>query len=160
VSFRLRAMAERDLDDVLALVDASVEAPRWTRRDYELILLSAPSDPLARCGMVALSGARLAGFALITWLRLETAAEIEGLVVDRDNRRHGIGAALTGACMAWAASIGAATVRLEVRSSNAAAIALYHRHGFSPVGRRRAYYSDPVEDALLFEAELLPHPEP
>jgi ribosomal-protein-alanine N-acetyltransferase len=41
-----------------------------------------------------------------------------------------------------------------VRSSNAAAIALYRRHGFSQAGIRRAYYSAPVEDALLLQAPL------
>ena len=51
--------------------------------------------------------------------------------MDRAYRRQGIGGALIEACMAWAANAGASTVRLEVRASNAAAMALYHRHGFS-----------------------------
>lgn len=38
---------------------------------------------------------------------------------------------------------------LEVRPSNAAAIALYEKHGFAQVGRRKDYYTDPREDALL-----------
>lgn len=40
-------------------------------------------------------------------------------------------------------------VTLEVRASNAAAIGLYSRFGFQPVGRRKAFYSHPTEDALL-----------
>jgi ribosomal-protein-alanine N-acetyltransferase len=56
--------------------------------------------------------------------------------------------------MAWAAKAGATTIRLEVRASNAAALALYQRYGFSTTGLRRAYYSVPVEDAVLLEAPL------
>ena len=114
-------MAAQDLDDVLVLAAESVEAPHWTRRDYEQILLAAPSDPLLRCGLVALSDGNLAGFAVASWLRQEAAAEVEGLVVEPEYRRQGIGSALIDACMAWAANAGASTVRLEVRASNAAA---------------------------------------
>jgi ribosomal-protein-alanine N-acetyltransferase len=87
-------------------------------------------------------------------LRRETSAELEGVFVDRAYRRQGIGSALVAACIAWAANAGATTVRLEVRASNAPALALYHRYGFSTTGVRRAYYSVPVEDALLLEAPV------
>ena len=66
-----------------------------------------------------------------------------------------IGAALIGSCMAWAAGVGASAIRLEVRASNVAALALYRRLGFSTAGVRRAYYSAPVEDALLLQAPLV-----
>ncbi len=97
----------------------------------------------------------MVGFAAASWLRQEAAAEVEGLVVEREHRRQGIGAALIDACMAWAANAGASAIRLEVRASNAAATALYRRLGFSTTGVRRAYYSAPVEDALLLEAPLV-----
>jgi ribosomal-protein-alanine N-acetyltransferase len=153
VSFLIRALAAEDLDRVLALAAGS-EGPRWTRSDYEGILLAELSDPLQRCGLVALSDGYLSGFALTSWLRPETSAELEGVFVDRAYRRHGIGSALVAACMTWAANAGAATVRLEVRASNTAALALYQRYGFSTTGVRRAYYSVPVEDALLLEAPV------
>jgi ribosomal-protein-alanine N-acetyltransferase len=158
VSCSVRAMTAQDIDDVLVLAAQFVEAPHWTRRDYEQILHPAPTaDPthfLTRCSVVALSDCCLTGFAVASWLPQETAAEIEGLVVVEKYRRQGIGSALIGACMAWAAKSGAASMRLEVRTSNAAALALYYRHGFSAVGRRRAYYSTPVEDAVLLQAPL------
>jgi ribosomal-protein-alanine N-acetyltransferase len=149
-------MEAQDLDRMLMLASASAEAPRWTRRDYEQILLAAPAEPLARCSMVALCGGSLAGFALASLLQQETVAEVDGLVVDQDYRGQGIGSALIGASMAWAANAGACDVRLEVRASNAAAIALYRRHGFCQVGIRRAYYSAPAEDAVLMQAPLFP----
>jgi [ribosomal protein S18]-alanine N-acetyltransferase len=156
VSLLVRNLAARDLDDVLVLAAESLEAPHWNRRDYEQILLAEPSDPLLRCGLVADSGGKVAGFAVASWLRQETVAEVEGLFVELDCRRQGVGSALIAACMTWAAKAGASKVRLEVRASNTAAHALYRRHGFSPAGVRRAYYSSPVEDALVLQAPLLP----
>jgi ribosomal-protein-alanine N-acetyltransferase len=156
VTLLVRNLAARDLDDVLVLAADSMEAPHWNRRDYEQILLAEPSDPLLRCGLVADSGGKVAGFAVASWLRQEAVAEVEGLFVERDCRRQGVGSALIAACMTWAAKAGASKVRLEVRASNTAAHALYRRHGFSPAGVRRAYYSAPVEDALVLQATLLP----
>jgi ribosomal-protein-alanine N-acetyltransferase len=105
--------------------------------------------------LVADSGGKVAGFAVASWLRQEAVAEVEGLFVELDYRRQGVGSALIAACMTWAAKAGAFKVRLEVRASNTAAHALYRRHGFSPAGVRRAYYSAPVEDALVLQAPLL-----
>lgn len=152
MSFVIRTMAAEDLDRLLALA-ADSEAPRWTRSDYERILEAEPSDPLQRCSLVALTGSDLAGFAVATWLQQEPSAELEGVFVDRACRRQGIGGALVAACLAWAAGTGANTVRLEVRASNAA-LALYRRHGFATIGVRPAYYSVPLEDAVLLEAPV------
>jgi ribosomal-protein-alanine N-acetyltransferase len=154
MKFQVRAMAAEDLDRVWLLASESDDAPRWTRADYERTLLAAPSDLLSRCGLVALSDADLVGFAAASWLRQELAAEVEALFVDRRYRRQGIGGALIGACIAWAANSGASSVRLEVRASNAAALALYYRHGFTAAGVRSAYYSSPVEDAVLLQAPV------
>jgi [ribosomal protein S18]-alanine N-acetyltransferase len=156
VSLLIRKLAAEDLDEVLVLAADSLEAPHWNRRDYEQILSAEPSERLLRCGLVADSGGKVAGFAVASWLRQETVAEVEGLFVELDCRRQGVGSALIGACMAWAANAGALAVRLEVRASNTAAHALYRRHGFSTAGVRRGYYSAPAEDALVLQASLLP----
>jgi [ribosomal protein S18]-alanine N-acetyltransferase len=156
VSLVVRNLTAQDLDDVLVLAADSLEAPHWNRRDYEQILLAQPSDPLLRCGLVADSDGKIAGFAVACWLRQEAVAEVEGLFVELACRRRGVGSALITACMAWAAKAGASAVRLEVRASNTAAHGLYRRHGFSTAGVRRAYYSAPVEDALVLQAPLLP----
>jgi [ribosomal protein S18]-alanine N-acetyltransferase len=155
VSLLVRNLAVPDLDDVLMLAAESLEAPHWNRRDYERILLAEPSDPLLRRGLVVERGGKVAGFAVASWLRKEAAAEVEGLFVELDCRRQGVGSALITACMDWAAKAGASRVRLEVRASNRAAHALYRRHGFSAAGVRRAYYTAPVEDALVLQAPLL-----
>ena len=48
-----------------------------------------------------------------------------------------------------AATLGLTSVFLEVRLSNVAARQLYESRGFAPIGRRRAYYREPLEDALV-----------
>jgi ribosomal-protein-alanine N-acetyltransferase len=165
MSFSVRAMRMQDIDEVVKLAARFVEAPHWTRSDYEQMPCPAPpaaprtsrrttpQATLTRCSVVALSDNNLAGFAVASCLCLEPA-EIEGLVVDEEYRRQGIGSALIRACKDWAANAGALNIRLEVRVSNAAALALYQRHGFSAVGHRRAYYSAPIEDAVLLQAPL------
>jgi ribosomal-protein-alanine N-acetyltransferase len=155
----VRAMTMEDLDRVLEIAAESIEAPRWTRRDYEQILL-ATEGAVLRCYWVALSDAsQVVGFAVASWLHEEPAVEVEGLVVERAYRRQGMGTALIQACVAWAAGLaslkkGASALRLEVRASNVAAQALYQRHGFLAEGIRRAYYSAPTEDALLLGRPL------
>ena len=137
--------------------DATAHAPRHPKKlppnHPTRSVAHMPPTALTRRSVVALSDNNLAGFAVASCLCMEPA-EIEGLVVDERYRRRGIGSALILACKDWAAAAGALNIRLEVRASNAAALALYQRHGFSPVGHRRAYYSAPVEDAVLLQAPL------
>jgi [ribosomal protein S18]-alanine N-acetyltransferase len=69
-------------------------------------------------------------------------------------RRRGIALALLERVLRDGASLGARTAILEVRAGNAAAQALYGRQGFEVVGRRRNYYADPPEDALVMSASI------
>jgi GNAT superfamily N-acetyltransferase len=100
VKFSVRAMTAQDIDEVLMLAARLVEAPHWSRRDYEQILLAAPSTSpptaLIRRAFIALSDSNLGGFAAAGWLPREAAAEVEGLVVDEKYRRQGMGSALIG----------------------------------------------------------------
>jgi ribosomal-protein-alanine acetyltransferase len=104
---------------------------------------------------LASAGSALAGFAIASWLPPEENAELETVVVDAHQRRQGVGSALLHACMGAASQAGAKGMRLEVRESNSAALTLYQRNGFVVIGRRRAYYSSPVEDAILLQAQLV-----
>ena len=74
---------------------------------------------------------------------------ISNVAVDPEARRQGIGRDLIKELMARAAALDLAFVTLEVRCSNAAAIALYEKQGFLPVGKRKNYYAFPREDAIL-----------
>ena len=74
---------------------------------------------------------------------------ISNVAVDPEARRQGIGRDLIKELMDRAAALDLAFVTLEVRCSNAAAIALYEKQGFLPVGKRKNYYDFPREDAIL-----------
>ena len=74
---------------------------------------------------------------------------LDNVAVFPKARRQGAGRALVGALLTYAKAHGGSFVTLEVRPSNAAAIALYESLGFAEAGRRRHFYRDPMEDALL-----------
>jgi ribosomal-protein-alanine N-acetyltransferase len=80
-------------------------------------------------------------------------AEVLTLAVIPEIRRQGVGTRLLDAAMSLAGSRGARAVFLEVSTGNAAAIDLYARAGFIPVGRRRRYYADGT-DALVLRRVL------
>ena|SRR2546421_12774347 len=86
-----------------------------------------------------------------------TAGElhINNIGVRATARGRGIGGALLRAALATARRLGAQTALLEVRAGNREAQALYGRFGFEVAGRRRNYYHDPTEDALLMSASLV-----
>ena len=77
---------------------------------------------------------------------------IDNVAVDPAYRRQGVADALLDVfCRFGAEKL--AFLTLEVRESNAPAIALYEKHGFYTEGRRKDYYDDPKEDALLLTRE-------
>ncbi len=156
----IRAMAVGDLAEVAAIAQACPEAPRWKLEDYTTFVRQeatgepggGASGPL-RAGWVAVAGAaqEILGFAAASLVLdgEENRCELESMAVRTDARRQGTGAALLRAVVAWAAEHGARHMGLEVRAGNAAAIRLYERLGLKAEGRRRGYYADPEEDALL-----------
>ncbi|MEA4911879.1 MAG: ribosomal protein S18-alanine N-acetyltransferase [Oscillospiraceae bacterium] len=81
-------------------------------------------------------------------------AHINELGVDPGVRRRGIGERLMRAAEDCARREGCAVLSLEARQSNAAAAALYRKRGFRDVGRRRGFYTDPVEDGIIYLKEL------
>ena len=76
-------------------------------------------------------------------------AHIATIAVAPEHRRQGIADVLMVELLKVAGERGYDEVTLEVRVSNEAAIALYERHGLSEVGRRKGYYGDNGEDALI-----------
>jgi [ribosomal protein S18]-alanine N-acetyltransferase len=76
--------------------------------------------------------------------------ELENIVVGSEFRHRGMGTQLIEALLARARETGGSAVFLEVRESNAAARRLYEKTGFREIGRRKFYYSDPPEDAILY----------
>jgi [ribosomal protein S18]-alanine N-acetyltransferase len=94
-------------------------------------------------------------FGLLSGWVVVDELEIDTLVVASSARRQGIGQALLTAGLQQAWLRGAKNTFLEVRESNIAALNLYEIFGFSPIGRRRCYYHDPSEDALVLRLDLV-----
>ena len=84
---------------------------------------------------------------------------IDNIAVEPNARRHGVADELLDVfCRFGEANL--AFLTLEVRASNAPAIALYEKHGFREAGRRKNYYDDPREDAIIMTLEFDHETEP
>lgn len=94
----------------------------------------------------------LAGFLVAR--QVENEWELENIVVGSEFRGRGIGIQLIDVLLSRARAMGGGAFFLEVRESNAAARKLYEKSGFRETGRRKLYYSDPTEDAVLYSREL------
>jgi ribosomal-protein-alanine N-acetyltransferase len=81
-------------------------------------------------------------------------AEVLNLAVAPQSRGRGLGGRLLDAGLGTVRDRGAREVFLEVRESNAAALALYSSRGFAAVTRRAKYYRNPVEDALVLRRAI------
>lgn len=148
------AIRSAALDDVLAILAIEQQAPgaaHWTREQYNklvsggVVLVAEESAEEAGkvCGFVCAQA--VAG----EW-------EIENVVVAARSRRCGVANELMRALIQRAKNEVAQAILLEVRESNLAARRLYEKHGFREAGRRRAYYRDPAEDAILYAIRLEP----
>lgn len=80
--------------------------------------------------------------------------ELENIVVASSARRNGTGSRLLTALIEVARDTNSEAVFLDVRESNSAARALYEKFGFQEFGRRKSYYDDPLEDAILFRLDV------
>jgi [ribosomal protein S18]-alanine N-acetyltransferase len=87
-------------------------------------------------------------------------AHVHNLALAPEVRRRGLARRLLALTLEILARKGARAVHLEVRAGNAAARALYRAMGFHEVGKRHAYYSAPVEDAVLLSRADLGEPRP
>lgn len=142
----IRAMSMDDLDDVLAIEQASYPHP-WKREHFIHEIHSHLAFPV-----VVVEGGRL--LAYLCLMSLFEEAQIMNIAVAPDQRGRGIGRMLMEHAIATARQKGAENLTLEVRESNLAAIALYEAFGFERYFVRKGYYEG-KEDAILMERPLL-----
>jgi ribosomal-protein-alanine N-acetyltransferase len=144
--FRIRRGVPADAA-ALAAIERQAFGDPWSEASFRESLGAAWSF-----GLVAEEEDRIVGY-LIAREAVGTG-EILNLAVDPSYRRSGIARALLDAGLAVLRQRAVDEVFLEVRVSNEAAQALYRGAEFRPVGRRRAYYRNPVEDALVLRRAL------
>ena len=136
----------------MTLERQSSTATHWPESEYRQAIASEATT-VRRLVLVAQSvsteGIRLIlGFLVAR--RIGPEWELENIVIDPAARRRGLGKQLLEALLAEARETSSEAVFLEVRESNAAARALYISAGFQETGRRKSYYSNPPEDAILY----------
>jgi ribosomal-protein-alanine N-acetyltransferase len=140
-------MAEWHLEQVLRIERRSFGSP-WTRNHF---LFELRDNRYAENWVVELED-RVLGYACV-WSQ-DDELKINNIAIDPQHRGRGLGRWLLRALLARARETGCRSAELEVRPSNAAALALYCSEGFQQVGRRKGYYSVEKEDALVLRASL------
>lgn len=140
-------MTLADLDDVVAL-EARIQAFPWTPGNFRDSLTAGHACWIGR------EDGRLVAFAIA--MRGVDEAHLLAIGVVPERQRRGVGAALLDFLCANARADGIARMLLEVRPSNAGALAFYRRRGFAEIGRRRGYYPaiEGREDAIVMAKEL------
>ena len=145
-------------------------AAHWSDRQYEelfqttegacerfVLVADATAEASERGSASALrpefGSSPLFGFLIAHHLHSEW--ELENLVVAPDFRRKGLATKLFAALLTRARETNSESIFLEVRESNHAARALYARLGFEESGRRKLYYANPHEDAVLYRLALV-----
>lgn len=135
------------LDDILLMEQQCFSVP-WTHEqlmaqlsDFMHIFLAAEDE-----------NGRAVGYAGLMYVLDE--GYISNVAVSPDRRREGIADVLLTELYARAKAKKLSFLTLEVRESNIPAQSLYKKHGYTEVGRRKAYYSRPKEDAVLMTCFL------
>lgn len=149
---KIRIATFDDIPGIVNLERATPTAAHWNEAQYAHFL--EPDSRPPRLVLVAESepmGA-IAGFLVAQHIAAEW--ELENIVVSATERRQGIGRSLLEALLAAARKSSSDAIFLEVRESNIAARALYESMKFEQQGRRKSYYSNPSEDALLYRRTL------
>ena len=142
----VRSMTVDDLPPVLEIDRQSFALP-WPERSFRFELTENEAAHLLVAEVAWAGRTRLAGY-LGYWLLVDEM-HISTLAVNPELRGQGLGERLLTSGLDQARRQGAELATLEVRPSNAPAVALYRKYGFELVGRRRGYYRDNNEDALL-----------
>jgi ribosomal-protein-alanine N-acetyltransferase len=144
-------MALQDIPSVLEIETESFPIP-WGESSFRFELLE---NPYASLFVVRLSGSRrIVGFASV-WV-IDQEMKINNIAVHPGWRARGIGARFLRFLLGFAEQQGCREATLEVRPSNDAALRLYAKSGFRRAGRRKNYYADTHEDALLMACTIGP----
>lgn len=143
---QIRQMCFTDLNELMAIEQASFTVP-WTRGMLEDELYNSHA-----WYRVIEADNKIAGYAGM-WKILDEG-HITNIAVHTDYRRRGLARSLILDLIDHAKSCAIHALTLEVRVSNTPAVSLYEAMGFTVEGRRKRYYPDNREDALIMWANL------
>lgn len=151
---QIRPMATEDLTRVHALDKKCFSTP-WTLKIFRFEVEENPASYqwVAEIKTEDSRQADLAG-AIVVWLLVDEI-HIATLSVDPAHRRRKVATKLLCTALRAGLALGAVTATLEVREGNLGAQRLYQKFGFHPEGRRKRYYQDNGEDALILTLHKL-----
>ncbi|MHB0874869.1 MAG: ribosomal protein S18-alanine N-acetyltransferase [Anaerolineae bacterium] len=149
--FRIREMRLEDVDQVAEIEKLSFPLP-WPPDTYRRDLRGNNVAHYLVCEDVT-GEPRLAGYT--GYWHIQDEIHISTLAVVPGYRGRGLGEYLLASALAEGIEQGAHSAILEVRASNLVAQGLYLKYGFRVSGRRRRYYRDNNEDALVMEVTSL-----
>ncbi len=144
----IRWMTAEDVPAVYAIDHSSFSLP-WSERSFRY---EVSTNPVARCWVAECEGQVAA--MLVLWL-IEDEAHIATIATHPGYRRQGLAEQVLIEALQAARTEGARRAYLEVRRSNTAALAMYHKYGFKQDGIRPRYYRDNQEDAILMSLDNL-----
>lgn len=144
----IRKMMLEDIPAVVELDKISFSLP-WPERSFRFEITE---NSASRCWVAEVDG-RVIGM-VVGWLLVDEI-HIATIATHPDFRRQGIGRKLLSHTLRRAAEEGAQSSFLEVRASNLGAQEMYRQFGYEPTGRRKRYYKDNDEDAILMNLESL-----
>ncbi len=142
-----RATAD-DVGALAALERASSPHP-WTPEGFAGAIRGAAGERV-----VVLRAGDRSAIGYCAWQEVADEVHVHNIAIAPDRRGQGLGTRMLAACLALARGRGARRAFLDVREGNRPARALYTRLGFREAGRRRLYYAEPAEDAVVMEASL------
>jgi [ribosomal protein S18]-alanine N-acetyltransferase len=145
----VRSATLDDLDKLLELASRAKGAALWTRSEYERGL-----DPTGGRVSLAVESEVEGVIGFVVARQTVDELEIENIAVDPRWQRRGAASMLLNSLLQQANQRGIFSVILEVRESNVAARTFYEKQGFIAEGRRRKYYSDPAEAAVLYRKNV------
>jgi ribosomal-protein-alanine N-acetyltransferase len=144
----IRKMTLDDLPVVVELDRMSFSLP-WPERSFRFELNDNASS---RCWVAEMDG-RVVGM-LVGWLFVDEL-HVATIATHPEYRRQGIAQKLLAYTLQSAMREGAESSFLEVRAGNIAAQEMYRKFGYEEVGRRKRYYKDNDEDAILMNVEKI-----
>jgi ribosomal-protein-alanine N-acetyltransferase len=145
---KIRAATADDIATLMELERESPSAAHWTEQQYAELFRGA--DRLVIVAEMEGSPSRAVLSAFLVARRVATDWELENIVVAAGAQRNGLGTRLLQTLLARASETNGNSVFLEVRESNTPARALYERSGFCQTASRKSYYTNPLEDAILY----------
>lgn len=151
MELQIRPFDKSFLDEVCEIENISFSVP-WSRTSFEDCLKNRFMDFFVATAENDMGKTDLLGY--IVTLTLPPECEILNIAVSPSFRRKGIAEKLLAYVSHMALEKDCDTLMLEVGESNLAARTLYEKQGFYSVGRRKGYYTNPVEDAILMDKSL------